>query len=172
MWSAAGPDKINYAIWRKCTCLLGILCDLLSRIETDYPKSWKEGDMIFIYKKGPVNNGNSFRTITLTSALSKIYTSILSEEIMKHLKENNYLAFSQKGFLPGVSGCLEHQFTLQEILKKVNKKSSCICVFSDIKAAYGSVNHEMVEAMLRHYHIPEKYTKIIMNMYRGLNVTI
>jgi hypothetical protein len=70
-----------------------------------------------IYKKGPINEGKSFRTITLTASLSKIFASFLHIQTMGHMIRNNYLASSQKGFLPEVSGCIEYHFTMKELIK-------------------------------------------------------
>jgi hypothetical protein len=82
---------------------------------------------------------------------------------------NNYLASSQKGFLPEVSGCIEHHFTMNELIKG-NKFLDFIA--TDIRSAYRSVPHKYIHQMLNHYHFPPRFCKLIQNMYTGLKLNM
>jgi hypothetical protein len=103
-WSRCGRDGIPYGVYKNLPCLDDTIVWLLNCISepgNHYPKGWQEAEACFIYKKGEGHLEKSYRTITLTQSISKIYSSILLQMMMDHMIRNKYLATSQKGFIEG-----------------------------------------------------------------------
>ena len=72
----------------------------------------------------------------------------------------------QKGFLPGVSGCLEHFTMCYGAMRdaKLAKRQICIA-WVDLGNEFGSVHHNVIQFALRHYKIPFALQKIIFSYY-------
>ena len=63
------------------------------------------------------------------------------------MTKNQYIDRSvQKGFLQGISGCIEHTFSLQELLKDAFREHREIVIaWIDLANAYGSLMHNLIQ---------------------------
>ena len=109
------------------------------------PKAWKKSEVIGIKKDGkPANQPTSYRPISLTPHLGKLYERILKDRLQHHLDSNNIIPPLQAGFRPG-RNCIEHVHTLLEDIKEANsrktKKWITTAAFFDIKKAFDTVWH-------------------------------
>ena len=76
---------------------------------------------------------------------------------------------TQKAFLSGVPGCLEHQFLLMEALKDARKRQRSICCsWLDFKNAFGSVRHKLIDFTIHYYHGSSKIVSIVQDLYSNL----
>ena len=76
----------------------------------------------------------------------------------------------QKGFLKGVAGCVEHTFSLQELLRDAYEhRRSIVVAWLDLANAYGSVTHNLIQFALEWYYIPLSARKIIFSHYDRQN---
>ncbi|CAG9562426.1 unnamed protein product [Danaus chrysippus] len=79
----------------------------------------------------------------------------------------------QKGFLPGISGCLEHNTLLSESLKDARKSERQITVcWIDLENAFGSIQHELMLFALRWYNFPPLVRDMIASYYSKLRFSI
>ena len=62
------------------------------------PDEWNKGIIIPIRKKGPKNDLNNYRGITLNSCISKIYNRLVAKTLSSYLEDNNLLGEIQGGF--------------------------------------------------------------------------
>lgn len=167
-WSKCGRDGIPYGVYKNLPCLdetVVLLFGSINILGNHYPKGWQEAEACFIYKKGESHLEKSYRTITLTQSISKIYSSILLSKMMEHMIKNNYLATSQKGFIEGTSGCLEHHYQLEEIMKGLKANFNLFYCTTDIRSAYRSVNHDLIHWALNHYYFSDTFKQIVASMY-------
>ena len=75
----------------------------------------------------------------------------------------------QKGFLPGVAGCLEHSALLSEALRDARTHQRAICVsWLDLRNAFGSVRHSLIQFALRHYGLPPHFQRLVFDYYERL----
>ena len=63
-----------------------------------YPKSWSEGVITPIHIKGNLDDVNSYRGITLINIMSKIYSHILHNRLIKWAEEHEKINECQFGF--------------------------------------------------------------------------
>ena len=110
------------------------------------PSTWVKGIICPILKSAssdprvPLN----YRGISLLPVVSKLYTGLISSRFSEHLEKNGLIANEQNGFRPDRS-CLDHIFTLQEILRvrKAQNRES-FCSFVDFQKAFDYVDHDFL----------------------------
>ena len=111
--TATGPDKVAYPMLKHLPrsgmdFLLHIFN--LSWSSHSFPSIWKTSSIIPIHKMGkPLDSPASFRPISLTSCVSKLFESIILYRLLFFLESNSILSPRQAGFRPGRS-------TLDQIL--------------------------------------------------------
>ena len=105
--------------------------------------------------------------IALTSTLGKIYHQVKADRMAKYMMKNNYISeTSQKAFLKGINGCVEHIQVLHEVIQDAMNKCRALHIsWFDFSDAFGSVAHKIIQHCLRHYHVPEGEVSYIMNLY-------
>ena len=111
--TATGPDKVAYPMLKHLPrsgmdLLLHIFN--LSWSSHSFPSIWKTSSIIPIRKMGkPLDSPASFRPISLTSCVSKLFERIILSRLLFFLESNSILSPCQAGFRPG-------QSTLDQIL--------------------------------------------------------
>jgi hypothetical protein len=65
-----------------------------------FPTQWSKGVIIPVHKKGPSDDPNNYRGITLASSLGKLFTSVLHERLKHWSIANNIGTDAQYGFKP------------------------------------------------------------------------
>ena len=97
-------------------------------------------------KSGATNDLSSFRIISLTLHIRKLYHTLEAQRTMDFMVANKYLdPAAQKAFMDGVNGCVEHVTVIQEIIQNAthNHKTVHITWF-DLEDAFGSVSHMLI----------------------------
>ena len=125
-----------------------------------YSLQWRIATEINIPKsKNPdCNNIKDFRPISLLNVEGKLFFSVLSKRVEKHIFSNSFIDTSvQKGCMANIPGCWEHMSVVWDQLK-TNKAdhSNVSAIWLDIANAYGSVPHQLLFFALRRYGVPEK----------------
>ena len=98
---ASAPDGIPPTFLKEFAVELApVLCRLFRLIlkTSVYPKSWKHALVQPIPKKGDHSNPSNYRPIALTSAIAKVFESILNSHFLKHLESHFLLSDHQYGF--------------------------------------------------------------------------
>ena len=132
---------------------------------------WAKCVFRLIYKKGEANIPSNFRMIAISSVVGKLFHGVLANRFLKFLTKNEYLDQKvQKSFLPEVSGCVEHCWSLLDLMNHAKQKRKTLhLVFLDFSDAFGSVCHNMLPTLLKRYHIPTCVSGYIMSLYSQLN---
>ena len=98
---SVGPDGISNEM---LICAKHILLRPLNRLFNSvlsgctYPESWTKGYIVHIHKKGGTHDPNNYRGITISSALGKLFNTILNNRLTDYLHMNNTLCENQIGF--------------------------------------------------------------------------
>ena len=98
---ASGPDGVPPRFLKEfAEELAPVLCRLfrLILISCTYPSSWKHALVQPVPKKGDRSNPSNYRPIALTSAVAKVFETLLNSHFIKHLESNNLLSDHQYGF--------------------------------------------------------------------------
>ena len=115
---ASGPDGIPPRFLKEFAeepapvlCLFRLIL-----ISCTYPSSWKHALVQLVPKKGDRSNPSNYRPIALTSAVAKVFETLLNSHFIKHLESNNLLSDHHYGFRKARStgdllSCLTHTWS-------------------------------------------------------------
>ncbi|XP_052260987.1 uncharacterized protein LOC127865138 [Dreissena polymorpha] len=166
--SAPGPNAIPYKVYKMCPLLLKRLMRLLKVVwrKGDVPEAWKEAEGIFTPKERNSKTVNQFRTISLLNVEGKIFFAILARRLKSFLTGKAYInTSSQKGGVPGFSGCIEHTSAITHLISEAKKgRKDLTVVWLDFANANGSIPHQLMYTALRHYHV-DGHIQIIITSY-------
>ena len=146
--TATGPDKVAYPLLKHIPrsgmdFLLHIYN--LSWSSHSFPSIWKTSSIIPIHKMGkPLDSPASFRPISLTSCVSKLFERIILSRFLFFLESNSILSPRQAGFRPGRSTLDQILYLSQSISDGFNKSrpgSWTILSTIDFSKAFDSVWH-------------------------------
>ena len=91
----------------------------------------------------------------------------MSKRTTDYLTANNLINPQiQKAFLPGVSGCMEHNTVMEEIIKDIKAKKRTVNIaFFDLEDAFGSVPHDLIFHTLERNHFPQSIQDYFKSLY-------
>ena len=114
------------------------------------PQSWKISEVIPIYKNNrKPNNPASYRPVSLTSYISKIFEKIVHTKVVAHLNNCNIITKSQHGFLSRKSTTTNLLECLNDWTTMLDEKSAKIDImYIDLEKAFDSLTHEKLLFML------------------------
>ena len=117
----------------------------LSWSSHSFPSIWKTSSIIPIHKMGkPLDSPASFRPISLTSCVSKLFERIILSRLLFFLESNSILSPRQAGFRPGRSTLDQILYLSQSISDGFNKPrpgSRTILSTIDFSKAFDFVWH-------------------------------
>ena len=117
----------------------------LSWSSHSFPSIWKTSSIIPIHKMGkPLDSPASFRSISFTSCVSKLFERIILSRLVFFLESNSILSPRQAGFCPGRSTLDQILYLSQSILDGFNKLrpgSRTILSTIDFSKVFDSVWH-------------------------------
>ena len=162
--SSPGPDGLSYLVYKKLPFAFNLLFDLISRAfkERTIPRNWGWAFIVLLSKgENAASHAKDLRPIACTNTAGKLFWSIMNDRLRSF--------WQQKGALSDVSGCLEHTWNLIEALKdaKANKRQIIIS-WLDLKNAYGSIRHNLIQFALEWYHVPEWFADLVFQYYDSL----
>ena len=110
-----------------------------------FPSIWNTSSIIPIHKMGkPLDSSASFRPISLTSCVSKLFERIILSRLLFFLESNSIFSPRQAGFRPGWSTLDQIRYLSQSISDGFNKPRSdsrTILSTIDFSKAFDSVWH-------------------------------
>jgi len=104
------------------------------------PKAWKSAIQIPVLKQGkPQNKAESYRPISLTSCLCKLFERILNYRLVWYLEKNHLLTDAQAGFRKHRSTEDQVTYITQQIEDSFQKKEHTVAVWIDLEKAFDKV---------------------------------
>lgn len=159
--SSPGPNGIPYLVWKRCPYLARLLYVIICRLWSsgEIPHSWQQAVVILLPKSDILDDPSQFRPIALSNCDGKLFFTLLSKRLLEYLLSNSYMSTRvQKGFLPKVAGCVEHSSLTLSALRDAKRAGTGICVsWIDLKNAFGSVRHSLLQFALNHFNLPYKF---------------
>jgi hypothetical protein len=176
--SSPGPDGITYGILFNLPSTHHILATLFNKVlaTSAVPETWGESILKLIHKKGTTDDPGNFRPIALSNSVVKTFHLILAKRFTTYLTSNKFIDPKiQKAFLPGISGCTEHNVVMEEVIKDIKSRRKTVHIaFFDLADAFGSVPHDLIHHTLQRNFIPQPvqdYLKELYNKTRSKVVT-
>ena len=132
----------------KCEKLKILLLHLYQACFThsNVPTVWKQA-FIKPIPKGSDKDPHvplNYRGISLISCVSKLYSSILNNRIVKFYSDQNVFADEQNGFRQNRS-CEDHIFVLNSVIEnRMNAGKATFCAFIDLEKAFDWLNRDLL----------------------------
>ena len=146
--SAPGPDHFPVTLLKNCKKELSKPLYLIWRASLD------ENDIGQICKHAiicPALKPNSesylpksYRPISLTSHLIKLFERIVRKAIIKHLTENQLLPSNQHGFLQGRSTLSQLINQVETIMREIESGNDVDSIYLDFAKAFDKVDHAIL----------------------------
>ena len=162
---AVGPDDIPVEAWL-CLGEIGVrfLFRLFNRILNGekMPTEWRRSILVPIFKnKGDAQDCSNYRGIKLMSHSMKIWERVVEARLRGMIE----ICEQQFGFMPGRS-TTDAVFALRMVMEKFREgQKELHCVFVDLEKAYDRVPRDELWYCMRRSGVPEKYVKVIQDMY-------
>ena len=130
--------------------------------------------MLLFKDDDPADPANNRPLDLFQSCSGKVFFSIWASRLESFIIKNGYFKRSkQKGFLSHVAGCNEHVAALKVALRDFKSSHRQIVIaWIDLKNAFGSVSHNLIQFALEWYHVPAHLADIIFTYYEMLVATI
>ena len=159
--TASGPDQIAYPLLKHLPEPAKLLfLSIFNRSWHSHtsPFCWKPSTIIPIHKPGkPTSSPSSFRPISLTSCISKLFERLILSRLTFHLESNHLLSTCQAGFRPGRSS-LDQILTLSQSIwdgfQKKKPSDRTILASVDFSKAFDSVWHSALFHKLLSLKLP------------------
>lgn len=144
-----GPSVIPSAVLKKCSDILAAPLSLLFNLslrQQKFPALWKRSTMFPVFKKGDKRNVENYRGITSLGVESKVFESLINERLFASCK--HYISTCQHGFFPGRSVETNLVSFTSFCMENVCKKLQVDAIYTDLKAAFDRVVHDVLLAKL------------------------
>jgi hypothetical protein len=135
------------------------------------PQQWKEAMILPLYKgKGPRDVFSSYRGISLTSIVGKVYALLLLHRVGAHLDQR--LLEAQSGFRVG-RGTIDAMFTLQALKGACrDAKKRMVVAFVDFTKAYDCINRIALWKILHTYGVHPKIISLLRDLHTGTSAAV
>ena len=130
---------------------------------SEYPRSWGEGILTPIFKKGNVNDAGNYRGITLINILAKIYSQLLLNRLTQWTEKHEKITINQFGFQKGKS-VVDCVFILHAIIS-INTGRKLYCVFIDYEKCFDKINCSFLWQTLLSENISCKLVRAMKSIY-------
>lgn len=172
---AEGIDEIPSEVLKNHH-LLNVLSSLFNQCFTlgKIPDLWKCGIITPVVKSSTTDTRDplSYRGITITPAIYKLYCNILNNRLMKWESEHSVLHDAQNGFRKGRS-TIDQVLSLTSLIDtRKLKRQSTFVAFIDFSKAYDSVNRHILFTKLLELGITGRIHRFIVSLYDNVKCCV
>ena len=115
----------------------------------------------------PPSQTTSYRSITLLSAIMKLFEWVIEKRLRKHLEDNGFFSKYQSGFRKSKS-TNDHLFGLsQTIMESFNRGEHVKTAFLDIEKAFDNVWHNGLRDTIYQLDLPTKLCRWLSDFLAG-----
>ena len=105
------------------------------------PNSWKEAEVVPIFKKGKRDDPGKYRPVRLASVCGTLMEKIVRKEIVDHLERNEIISDVQHGFVQGKSCQTQLLTVIEEWTKWMVERKTFDRLYFDYRKTFDSVPH-------------------------------
>ena len=174
--TAPGEDGITPVLLRHLsTAAIAHLSSLFTSALTlgNFPSSWKQAKVIAIPKpRKPPTHPDSYRPISLLSAISKLLERLIARRLEQHAQQTNLIPNKQFGFRKRHSTVAQLARITDFVTHGYNLKKHTGMVLLDIEKAYDTIWPQGLLRKLIFYHFPAYLIHLIHSYLSGRTFTV
>ena len=149
-----GPDKISPRVLQEVKFQISKPLSILfnkSLALGKVPLDWKSANVTPIFKKGEKSHPGNYRPISLTSVVCKLLETVIRNNMVKFLEDNQFMKDSQHGFRNKRS-CLTNLLDFfHDVFDKYDECRSVDIIYLDFQKAFDKVPHRrLLDKLLTH----------------------
>ena len=136
----------------------------------NFPDQSGKAIIVPIYKKGDKDEPSNYRGISLLPCISKLFTKVLNNRLVKWASDNDKMHDIQAGFTKNKS-TVDHIFVLQTLVvtKYLSKeKGRFYSVYVDFSKAFDTVPHQHLFYSLLNGDLHGRVINLLRNLYSKL----
>ena len=139
----------------------------------EFSKQWLHSLVTALHKKGPKEDPDNYRGISLMSCLGKFFLTVINNRLTEFCLHKGILSPSQLGFVKGNRTSDPHVI-LNNILQKYchRSKKRLFGCFVDFSKAFDSVPRDILLEKLKKHGINGRIFNIIQTIYLEGTVSI
>ena len=174
---ATGPDDIPAEYWQAVSETptgIGFLTGLCNVCWNDesMPVDWHTAHVNALHKKGPVEDCDNYRPISLVCVFYKLFASLLLKRLKKAGAESR-LTDTQFGFRSGRGTNDAIFFVRRSIELALAQRGGQIAMLAlDWAKAFDSINVEALLIALKRFGLPPKILRVIGHIYSDRNFRV
>ena len=129
---------------------------------------WKVAILCMLIKPDRLpSQTTSYRSISLLSAIIKLFERVIEKRLRKHLEDNSFFSKYQSGFRKSKS-TNNHLFHLsQTIMESFNQGEHVIVAFLDVEKAFNNVWHNGLRYKIYQLDLPTKLCRWLSGFLAG-----
>ena len=151
-----GPDKIHPRVLKEISTSIAEAISIIfnTSLQTkSLPNDWRHANVSAIYKKGQKTLPNNYRPVSLTCIICKVMESIIRDNVIKHMKDNNLFSPKQFGFIEGRSTVLQLLHVLHIWCDILDQGGVLDAIYCDFMKAFDKVPHRRLIYKISKYGI-------------------
>lgn len=129
------------------------------------PNDWQQNWITALFKSGDKNQPANYRTIMVSSCMSKLLGSTLEQAISSWAEVNNKRAKTQAGFRPKHS-TIDHLVSIRVLMEESRLKGKPLfCCFVDFKKAFDTVPRDGLWQRMQKIGVPTHLRNAVASLY-------
>lgn len=165
---SAGPDGIPPLFISKCAATLAtpLLYIYNSSLRSGiYPSAWKKANVVPVYKADRKDVVSNYRPISILSTFGKIFESIISPYLQRHLKL--YISDCQHGFVPSRSTTTNLLSFSETLIRALDENTQLDVIYTDLSKAFDKMSHSILLYKLAVYGVTGSFLKWFKSYLTG-----
>lgn len=132
------------------------------------PSVWKRAKVLPSHKKSKTYELDDFRGISILPVFSKVFETLIKNQIMEHLNLNSLIAHRQSGFRSMHSTTTALLKISDDIKRALDKKMIAVLILLDFTKAFDSVVHKLLcDKLQLQFSFDESAVNLIMDYLSG-----
>ena len=132
-----------------------------------FPNKLKIAKVVPVFKKGDKDLLNNYRPISMLPSISKIFETVIYNQLYEYLQEHRVITNSQYGFRKKHSTEYTAIELVDRIIEKLDRNKVPFNIYIDLSKAFDMIDHNILLFKLNHYGIRNGALNLLKSYFTG-----
>ena len=128
-----------------------------------FPDKLKIAKVVPIFKKDSKKEFQNYRPISVLSVISKIFESVIHDQLNEYFISNKLFCAQQYGFMKNASTELASLELIDRLLSQLNDLKIPINLHLDLSKAFDNISHDILLDKLTYYGVTNASLQLLIN---------